>query len=218
MRIALELSLLRFLIILAGGFVLLAVFAYLDVSGRDRHRIFTAETVASRPAALVLGAGVYPSGRLSIVLSDRMNTAISLYEAGKVERLLLSGDNSVDHYNEPARMGEYALAAGLPATALAYDFAGRRTYDSCWRARHIFGLDQVIVVTQAFHLPRALYLCQQAGIDAVGVVADQRAYQFARWFAFREAFARVQAWLDVHLLHPQPIGGPPIDIFALHTT
>lgn len=201
------------LAVLCLGF-LLALIAYLDVSLRYRGRIVSAEAVAPRPVAIVLGAGVYPNGRLTPVLADRMRTAIGLYQTGKVQKLLLSGDNSVLEYNEPARMGDFAREQGLPDTALAYDYAGRRTYDSCWRARHIFGQRQVVIVTQAFHLPRALYLCQQLGVDAVGVAADRRFYTAAPFWAVRESLARITAWLDVHLLHPQPIGGPPIDLFA----
>lgn len=194
--------------------ILLAIVAYLDVTLRYRSRIVSAEALDSRPLAMVLGAGVYPSGRLTPVLADRMRTAIGLYQAGKVQKLLLSGDNSVVEYNEPARMGDFARDQGLPESALAYDYAGRRTYDSCWRARHIFGQTQVVVVTQAFHLPRALYLCQQLGLDAVGVAADRRFYTAAPFWAGREVLARIGAWIDIHLLHPQPIGGPPIDVFA----
>lgn len=189
-----------------------ALAAYGDVTLRYRDRILSADRVAARPVAIVFGAGVYPSGRLTPVLADRMRTAIRLYEAGKAGKLLLTGDNSVAHYNEPARMGDFARDQGMPDSALAYDYAGRRTYDSCWRARHIFGQERVILVTQAFHLPRALYLCQQLGIDAIGVAADQRFYTAAPFWTIREALARVQAWFDIHLLHPQPIGGEPIDI------
>jgi SanA protein len=203
---------------LAGFASLLALIAYLDVSLRYRNRIVKAEDVDQRPVAIVLGAGVYPSGRLTPVLADRMRTAIDLYQAGKVQKLLLSGDNSVIEYNEPARMGDFARDHGLPEAALAYDYAGRRTYDSCWRSRHIFGQRRVVIVTQAFHLPRALYLCQQMGVDAVGVAADRRFYTAAPFWAVREALARITAWLDVHLLHPQPVGGPPIDLFAQEET
>ena len=83
-----------------------------------------------------------------------MSTAIALYQAGKVDKLLLTGDNSSLYYNEPGHMGEYARSQGVPESALAYDYAGRRTYDSCWRARHIFGQERVVLVTQDFHLPR----------------------------------------------------------------
>ena len=205
------LALLAILLFLAALTVFLA---YLDVSQRYRDRIFPAEEVEPRPVALVLGAGIYPNGQLTGVLADRMRTAIELYESGKVDKLLLSGDNRFPEYNEPARMADFARAAGVPESALAYDYAGRRTYDSCYRAKHVFGQEQVIVVTQAFHLPRALYLCQQMGIDAVGVPADRRSYRYAPWFALRETFARLRAWYDTHLRAPGVVGGPPIDIFA----
>ena len=192
----------------------IALAAYIDVSYRYRDRIITPDQLEARPTAIVFGAGVYPSGRLSVVLTDRMLTAIELHDAGRVQKLLLTGDNSLDHYNEPARMGDFARSQGLPESALAYDYAGLRTYDSCYRARHIFGQERVVLVTQAFHLPRALYLCRQLGIDAVGIAADRRGYRAAPWFAFREAFARITAWFEIHIRAPRPILGEPIDIFA----
>ncbi|NOZ72727.1 MAG: hypothetical protein GXP38_12590 [Chloroflexi bacterium] len=204
------------LLIFSGGIMgaalLLAVAAYLDVSYRYRQDIVAPDEIEEPAVALVLGAGIYPSGQLSIVLKDRMLTAIELYEQGKSTHLLLSGDNRFIDYNEPARMAEFARSRGVPEEAIVYDYAGRRTYDSCYRARHIFGQKRVIVVTQAFHLPRALYLCQSVGIEAVGVVADRRPYTYAAWFGFREALARMRAWFDVHILHPAVVGGEPIDI------
>ncbi|MCO6451035.1 MAG: YdcF family protein [Caldilineales bacterium] len=202
------------LALIVGLTAAVLLFAYLDVTLRYRGLILQPAEVSKRPAAIVFGAGIYPSGRLSAVLADRMNTAIGLYQNGAVEKLLLTGDNSLVEYNEPGRMGDYARQVGLPEAALAYDYAGRRTYDSCYRARHIFGLDRVVLVTQRFHLPRALYICRQLGVDAVGVAADERNYRLAGWFALRESFARVAAWADIHFLHPEVIGGEPIDIFA----
>lgn len=202
------------LTILLTLLVLLGLIAYLDVSYRYRSRILAVSQVERRPAAIVFGAGVYPGGHLSPVLADRMRTAIALYKQGKVDKLLLTGDNSSIYYNEPGHMGEYARSQGVPESALAYDYAGRRTYDSCWRARHIFGLDRVVLVTQDFHLPRALYLCEQFGVDAVGVPADRRFYAAAPWWTLRESVARVAAWFDIHVRHPQPIAGDAIDIFA----
>lgn len=202
------------LAVLALSTFLLAAFAYLDVSNHYSERITTLDVVEARPVALVFGAGVYPSGNLSAVLADRMSTGIALIETGKAQRLLLTGDNSIATYNEPLSMGDYALARGLPASVLAYDYAGRRTYDSCWRAKHIFGQERVILVTQSFHLPRALYTCARLGVAAVGVPADLRPYRAARWFDLRESFARIRAWLDLNLIHPPVVGGPPIDIFA----
>ncbi len=195
-----------------------ALLAYLDVSYRYRQRLFAPETVDQRPVALVLGAGIYPDGQLTPVLADRVRTAADLYHQGKVSKLLMSGDNRFQHYNEPARMGDFARSLDVPAAALAYDYAGRRTYDSCYRTKHIFGQDQVVVVTQAFHLPRALYLCQQLDIDAVGVSADRRPYRGAVWFSLRETLARIRAWIDVHVREPAVVGGEAIDIFSADYT
>jgi SanA protein len=192
-----------------------ALYAYLDVKLHYQNRIVNPEELEHRPVALVFGAGVYPDGRLSPMLADRVLTAADLYKAGKVDKLLMTGDNSVDIYNEPWAMADYATSHGIPEEGIAFDYAGRRTYASCWRAKYIFGLDQVVLVTQRFHLPRALYLCQSLGLDAVGVVADRRQYSFAsKRYALREAPACIKAWLDVHLIHPSVIGGDPIDIFS----
>ena len=166
----------------------------------------------SRPAAIVLGAGYWPSGRLSDALADRMDTAIALYEAGKVNKLLLTGDNRFADYNEPAAMAAYAEARGVPREDLVLDYAGRRTYDSCYRAVAIFGLEQAILVTQAFHLPRALFTCNQLGVETVGVVADKHTYVRAAWYQVRELFALIRAWLDVTLFHPVPVLGEPIPV------
>ncbi len=204
----------RMLIIFALLIIWL-LFAYGDVTLRYRRRIFSSAQVEHRPVALVLGAGVYPDGRLSPMLEDRVLTAVELYKQGKVDKILMSGDNSIATYNEPQHMADYAIARGAPEQDIAFDYAGRRTYASCWRARHIFGLDRVIVVTQRFHLPRALYLCQSAGLDATGVIADRRDYHLANTrYTLREIPARIKAWLDVHLLHPAVVGGDPIDIFS----
>jgi SanA protein len=170
------------------------------------------EEVPSMPVAIVFGAGYWPSGRLSHALADRMETAIALYRAGKVNKLLLSGDNRFADYNEPAVMASYAEERGVPQEDLVLDYAGRRTYDSCYRARHIFGVEQAVLITQAFHLPRALYTCQELGLEAVGLEADQRQYVRAIWYQLRELFALSRAWLDLHLFKPLPVLGDPIPI------
>ena len=194
--------------------VIVASLVYLDVSYRYRQRLLAPADVDQRPVALVFGAGIYPNGQLTAVLADRVSTAVDLYNRGKVSKLLMSGDNRFEDYNEPAAMGAYARNLGVPASALAYDYAGRRTYDSCYRLKNIFGEDRVILVTQSFHLPRALYLCQQFDVDAVGVSADLRPYRAAGWFSLRETFARLRAWYDIHVQNPPVVGGDPIDIFA----
>ena len=205
----------KFMLSILALAIIWAIYAYLDVSLRYRSHILSPEQLDHRPVALVLGAGVYPDGRLSPMLADRVQTAVDLHQQGKVDKLLMSGDNSIKTYNEPWHMADYAISLGVPEDDIAFDYAGRRTYASCWRAKHIFGLDSVVIVTQRFHLPRALYLCQSLGLDAVGVAADRRDYGLANpRYSIREIPARVKAWLDVHLLHPAVIGGDPIDIFS----
>lgn len=168
-----------------------------------------------KPAALVLGAGLNRDGSPGVVLQDRVETAAELYFSDKVLKLLMSGDNSTEYYNEPGAMRDYALELGVPDEDIVLDYAGRRTYDSCYRAKAIFGLDSLIVVTQAFHLPRALFLCQAFDIDSVGVPADDDHYRlnsYTFWWV-REIFATIKAFWDVNIIHPEPILGDPEYIF-----
>lgn len=196
---------------LVGVLVVLALHGWVVV--RYRSQIYT-EIVQTppRPVAIVFGAGYWPDGRLSDALTDRLETAIELYQAGKVNKLLLTGDNRFAHYNEPAVMARYAQARGIPSEDLVLDYAGRRTYDSCYRAKAIFGVERAILVTQRFHLPRALFLCDRIGLDSIGIVADRHRYIYARWYRLREILALVRAWLDVSLLHPVPVLGDPIPV------
>ena len=176
--------------------------------------ILTAEMVPNERVAIVFGAGIYNNGRLSGMLRDRMDTAIDLYKAGKVQKLLLSGDNRFVEYNEPGAMMDYALAQGVPAADIQPDYAGRRTYDTCYRANAIFQVQSAILVTQRFHLPRALFLCDQFGVQAVGVAADRGTYN-PRSVAFsetREALAVVAALWDSIRRAPPPVLGEPIPI------
>jgi SanA protein len=204
------------LLAVAGGLVLgAAALGGLQawVDARYQRRIYPAAAATPpQPAAIVFGAGYWPSGRLSDALADRMDTAIELYRAGRVNKLLLTGDNRFVDYNEPARMMEYALARGVPRQDLVLDYAGRRTYDSCYRARTIFGLDAAVLVTQRFHLPRALFTCERLGLEVVGTIADRHQYVYADWYRLRERFALARAWLDVNLLHPLPVLGDAIPV------
>ena len=171
--------------------------------------------VPSAPAALVLGAGLNRDGTPGVVLQDRVRTASDLYFSGKVQKILMSGDNSSINYNEPAAMQEYAISIGVPEEDIVLDYAGRRTYDSCYRAKAIFGLDHLIVVTQAFHLPRAVFLCDALDIKADGVPADDANYRlrsYTYWWT-REILASVYAYWDVLIAQPEPILGNPEPIF-----
>ena len=159
--------------------------------------------------AIVFGAGVWRNGEPSPVLEDRIVTAVELYRAGRVRKLLMSGDNRFENYNEPRVMKDFAVRRGVPETDVVEDFAGRSTYDTCYRAKAIFEVRRAVLVTQEFHLNRAVYLCESLGVDSIGITADRRAYPSgdkSRW-AWRETFAVAAAWFDVNVRQPTPILG-----------
>ncbi len=172
-------------------------------------------TLSMRPVAIVFGSGIWPDGTLSMILKDRLDAAFELYQAGKVQKLLFSGDNRIVDYNEPAKMLEYALSNGIPREDIVLDYAGRRTYDTCYRAREIFGVSAAIVVTQRFHLPRTLETCHALGLDVEGYIADRQAYpqRYIIWYWIREIPALWRAWLDIYIIHPKPVLGEPLPIF-----
>ncbi|MBB2915217.1 vancomycin permeability regulator SanA [Streptosporangium becharense] len=163
------------------------------------------EDVPEAPVALVLGAGA-PGGTPSPMLASRLDLSARLYRAGKVRAILLSGDNSRKDYDEPTVMRDYLVARGIPAKALVLDYAGFDTWDSCVRARTVFGATRATVVTQVFHLPRAVTLCRTAGIDAFGV-GDDSAKRWATTYALaaREFFASAKGLLDSVVLSSAPV-------------
>ena len=180
-----------------------------------RSRTYLLSQVPQASVAIVLGAGLNRDGTPGLVLRDRVRTASELYFIGTVDKLLMSGDNSTEYYDEPGAMKEFALTLGVPEEDIVLDFAGRRTYDSCYRAKAIFGVDRLIIVTQAYHLPRALYLCNAFDIHADGVPADDANYHrgsYAFWWV-REIFASINAYWDVLIAHPEPVLGKPEPIF-----
>ena len=212
-------KLLRFLTILfCVAFFLVGVLR-LTMLSTTKDVTYTLDTVPAKAVVLVPGAGLNRLGGPSAPLKDRLDAAIELYNQGKVQKLLLSGDNTEVTYNEPGAMQAYALDQGIPEEDLVLDYAGRRTYDSCYRAHHIFGLDEIIVVTQSYHLPRALFLCENSELNAVGVPVEQSRYIRSRYIFWnvREVFATVMAWLDVYVLKPLPVLGEMEPIFPLQT-
>jgi SanA protein len=184
------------------------------VNDRYGASIYSVADAPSYRVGIVFGARVYPSGRLSGMLRDRVETGVALYQAGKVEKLLMTGDNSRADYNEPDAMKAHAVSLGVPAADIQVDYGGRRTYDSCYRARDIFQVSSAILVTQGFHLPRALYLCDQLGLPAVGVASDISRYdpRSVAWSETREIPALLGALVDVVRRAPPPIMGEPIPI------
>jgi SanA protein len=187
---------------------------YLMVQQAQKE-IFNQEDVPHTRAAIVFGAGLTADGRPTAVLRDRVATAVNLYKTGKVEKILMSGDNRFINYNEPGAMKEYALELGMPEEDVVLDYAGRRTYDTCYRAQAIFQLSEAILVTQEFHLPRALYTCNALGLEAVGVPADLRNYHGTEFWSIREIPASLNAFIQVHLTRPEPVLGDQEPIFPL---
>ncbi|MBK8824189.1 MAG: YdcF family protein [Anaerolineales bacterium] len=174
-------------------------------------RTFAVLDVPAERVAIVFGAGLLRDGSAGPVLRDRVETAVQLYQQSKVDKLLMSGDNRFVEYNEPEAMRQYALDLGVPDEDIVLDYAGRRTYDTCYRAKHIFQVDSAILVTQAFHLPRALFLCNWFGIESTGVEADNH-YFLKRsriYWNTRELFANFQAVWDVMIAKPLPVLGEP---------
>ncbi|MEP6924978.1 MAG: ElyC/SanA/YdcF family protein [Pyrinomonadaceae bacterium] len=182
---------------------------YLETDARAKDSITEIPVDGSDRTAIVFGAGVVSGGEPSPILEDRIITAVELYRAGRVKKLLMSGDNRFENYNEPAVMKERAIKLGVPETDIVEDFAGRRTYDTCYRAKEIFGVERAVLVTQKFHLNRALYLCQNFGIDSYGITADRRQYPESakNWWVFRENIAIVGAWFNLNIAADTPILG-----------
>ena len=167
--------------------------------------MYTQSEAPARPVAIVFGAAVYGNGRLSAVLRDRVDTAIALYHSGQVERLIMSGGAASGRYDEPLAMKQYAVDRGVAEADVMTDHGGQRTYDTCYRARYVFDVRDAVLVTQAFHLPRALLTCDGLGVGAVGVVADQQPYRGARWYEMRETAATLVAAWDVFRRQPPPL-------------
>ena len=199
----------KLLIILTISGALTLLIGRLTTAIHSWGRVYSFEDIPNERAAIVFGAGLWRDGSPTPVLRDRVKTASELYFQGKVEKLLMSGDNSTADYDEPTAMKNYAIELGIPEDAIVLDFAGRRTYDTCYRAKEIFGLQSAILVTQEFHLSRALYLCEKLGVESTGVIADQRYYlKRSRFFwNTREALATLNALWDVHIARPLPVHG-----------
>ena len=180
-----------------------------------RPLTFSPATVEPAPVAIVFGAGLTRSGLPTPVLQDRVTAAADLYFAGKVQKILMSGDNRFANYNEPAAMRAWALHLGVPDQAIVLDYAGRRTYDTCYRARAIFGVSRAILVTQSFHLPRALLLCNALGVPSDGVASDLRRYSRFSSLSWnlREFPAIFVSYWDIDVAHPLPVLGKPEPIF-----
>ena len=203
-----------FAILIITGLIL-TITSRLAVFLITKSRIVDLDDAIPAPVAVVFGAGLRRDGTPTPVLMDRVKTGANLYFNGKVSKLLMSGDNRFVDYNEPEAMGKYAIELGIPEEDIILDYAGRRTYDTCYRAKEIFGLDHVILVTQKYHLPRAIYSCQKMGITSTGTPADLLQYSTKSqiYWNTREILATIVAFIEIHITQPTPVLGDPEPIF-----
>ena len=141
---------------------------------------------------LVLGAGVYSDGTPTPMLNDRLLVACEAYNAGCSDRLLMSGDHLYEDYNEPGAMKKFAIEQGVESKVIFLDHAGISTYDSIYRAVNIYGAEKILIVTQKYHLYRAVYLARSMGAEAFGVSSNLRSYLLQPKYTAREWVARVK--------------------------
>ncbi len=192
--------------VVAGINILVWVVGGSMLTSADSARDFEADCI------LVLGASVLPDRTPSAILRDRLDVGAELYFAGVAPKVLVSGDNADDSYNEVAVMKEYLVENGVPSEDVFCDHRGLNTYDSMWRARNVFGADRIVVVTQTYHEYRALFNAQGVGMKARGVHSDLHSYADQNYYDFREVFARIKDCGQV-LSHAEAhFGGDPISL------
>jgi len=203
----------KYLILSLIGLVIYSVLLPALVVYIGRKHVYTSpEFIPNTAVAIVFGAGVLSNKEPTSVLEDRLNLAADLYALGKTEKILVSGDNRVESYNEPEAMFQYLVQKkGIPEEDIVRDYAGRRTYDTCKRAKEIWDVEEAIIITQGYHLPRALFTCSTLGIESFALSSTNREYLGELRYKFRELIAIHKAILDVYILHPSYIGGPKED-------
>ena len=189
--------------------LLLFLFPPFLVWQNSRDSIYASiDSVEASSVAMVFGAGLTITNTPSDALMDRLTVAADLYNHGLVEALLVSGDNRTQEYNEPDVMKETLINAfSIPADAIFADYAGRRTYDTCRRAHELWGIDHAILVTQGYHLHRAIWTCEALGIESDGISATLQPYIKEIPFKIREIGAIYKMFIDLYIIEPEIIGG-----------
>jgi SanA protein len=197
------------------GTLLVVFYANTVISSQARPRLYTSmEKLPYNEVGLLLGTSKYaPGGRVNLFFEYRIRAATDLLEAGKIDYIIASGDNSHRFYNEPVRMKEELVARGVPADRVYLDYAGFRTLDSVVRTNRVFGRRRFTIISQGFHAERALYIATHQGLEAVAYGARDVRGPAGLSTSVREYFARVKALLDVHVLGAEPkFLGKPIEI------
>ena len=188
-------------VILIGVLSLAVINRYVHSQTAGKIQKSMTEIPAEEPkrVGIVFGARVFSGGTPSHSLYDRVLTSVELYRAGRVKKLLMSGDRQNDNYDEPAAMKKMAMELGVPESDIVLDNDGKRTYDTCYRAKEIFEVKRAILVTQDYHQPRALYLCNNLGVEGIGITANRRAYDREDYYHLREFFSVASAWFEINV-------------------
>ncbi len=174
--------------------------------------IVSLKDVPHQKVALLLGAKVYDNGKLSDVLLDRAQTAVNLYKNRAVKKILVSGDHGQTKYDEVNALKKFLIDNEVPPEDIFLDHAGFDTYDSLYRAKNIFGMKEMIIITQNFHLPRAIFMARSLGIEAYGFPADRRKYVSVYWNYLREMVANIKAVSDIVTGAKSTFSGEKIDV------
>lgn len=168
-----------------------------------RASVFPASAIRPRPLGMVFGGGMKAPGVLNEMVEDRVATGAELYKAGKIAKVVVTGDDGANRVDEVTAMREELIALGVPARDVLTDPHGYRTYESCGRARVVYGVTSTVAISNDFHLARIIYLCSKFGVDAVGVSADKRSYGFDLVkMQGREVLARVKAFVQAEFTKP----------------
>lgn len=202
--------------IVAVALAIVAVFAVTNVVTivGSKGSIVSADeaSISSADAIVVLGASVFADGTPSGILQDRLDDGIALYFAGVAPKLIMSGDNGTESYNEVRVMKQYAIAQGVPSEDIFCDHAGFSTYESMYRAKHVFGCQRIVVATQTYHLYRALWSAKSLGMQATGVPSDYHEYQKQLQYDIREVPARTKDFFKALFRMPSTYVGDAISL------
>ena len=190
-------------IMILSGCAVLAVDWYVERVGSKY--ILNINDVPNADAILVLGAYVFPDGTTSSMLNDRLSEGYELYKEGKAPKILVSGDHGRKDYDEVNAMKSFLRDKGVPSQDVFMDHAGFSTYESVYRARDIFKVQRVIIVTQEYHLMRAVFLAREMGLEAYGIASDKHDYgQAMKFYQVREIAARNKDFIWAKIIKPEP--------------
>mgnify|MGYP000250566864 FL=1 len=193
-----------------GSFMLLMAFILISnwvIIFSAKHNVYSniSETPNGNKVALMLGTSRYTvRGTTNLYFKYRINAAVELYRAGKIKHIIVSGDNRVENYNEPKQMQSALMARGIPERVITLDYAGFRTLDSVVRCKKVFGQTKFIIISQKFHVERALFIANKYDIEAIGYAAQDPPQKYSTKTKIREIFAKTKAVIDLYLINKKP--------------